>query len=185
MISKRILVITVCVAVLAVAIGAYAYNSINNASNERWDFIFEWSAEEQDIVDGTLQMKMKFAIRGDFLSFLVKINDKNISHNSWLLMVFDMNHSGAIEVGEPCYVFYYVDYRSPSRTNNAWWNGHGAFSFACGPEYPSPYHGLFLDESEGYIYIITIPRPELNLVNDLIIVSYCGAWKQFNLGVEI
>jgi hypothetical protein len=185
---KKLFLVAVCVAVLIIAVGVYAY-VMNSAKNKT--FVFEWSAEEQNLVNGTLRMELTFAVKGGNLNVLAKINDREYDANSTsctFVMVFDMNKNGTIDYLEYCYVFYSGGRcRSPALTNNSFWNGHGGYLWGCSPV-ESPYHTFTRDELHS-VFKISIPLEELDLVNDLVIVSflnnYGNVWKEFNFGLEV
>lgn len=189
MVSKKILAVVVCIAVLIGVVGAYAYVAMNSVQSK--NFVFEWTDEEQNVANGTVRLELTFAVKEQNLNVLAKINDREYGANSTrctLVMVFDMDKNGTIDYGEPCYVFYsYGECRSPALTNNSFWNGRGGYLWGCSPV-ESPYHTFTRDESHS-VFKISIPLEELDLVNDLVTVSflnyYGNVWKELNFGLEV
>lgn len=186
MVSKRILLVIVCLAVLIVAVGVYAYNSMNNDANTK-TFFFEskWSEGE------TKHMKITFAIKGENLSITAEIDEKVYNRTTWLGLVFDMNHSGAIEDWEPAYMLYARnESREPLRCKTAWKSPESPYlAFAAVEPIPSQVHTCVFNSEFGFTFKIQIPLGELNLTNDLVYMCFmgstCGFYEQFNFGLEV
>ena len=140
MASKKILLVTVCVAVLIAVVGVYAYKSMNSTNTKTFYF------ESKHSTDGkTYHMKMTFAIKDDNLSITAEIDNTVYSPATFLGLVFDMNHSGAIEPWEPAYMFYASNRsRDPVRYNTAYMSPDENISpyltFAKVEPIPSPFH---------------------------------------------
>lgn len=186
MVSKRILLVAICVAVLILVIGVYAYTSMNNPTTKTFFFESKWSADGE-----TYHMTMVFAIEGKNLSVTAKIDQKVYNHTTWLGLVFDMNHSGAIEDWEPAYMFYARnESRDPVRHPTAEKSAVSPYlAFAYCEPIPSPFHTCVFNSKSGFTFKIQIPLEELNLVNDLVYMCFVGGssafYEEFNFGLEV
>lgn len=186
MVSKKILLITVCVAVLIVAVGVYAYNPMNTTNTKTFFFESKWSSDGE-----TKHMKLVFATKGENLSVTAEIDDRVYNGTPFLGLVFDMDHSGAIEDGEPAYMLY-ADNRSrdPVRHPTAHKSITGeCLDWAWTWPIPSPFHTCVFNSESGYTFKIQIPLQELNLVNDLVYMCFSstssGFYEEFNFGLEV
>jgi len=188
MVSKRILLVAICVAVLIAAVGVYAYTSMNNTNTKTFFFESKWSSDGE-----TKHMKMTFAIKGENLSITAEIDDTVYSPTAFLGLVFDMNHSGAIEDWEPAYMLYARnESRDPVRYPTAWKSPENVtpyLSFASCEPRPSPFHTCVFNNESGYVFKIQIPLEELNLANDLFYMCFSstssGFYEEFNFGLEV
>ena len=186
MVSKRILLVTVCVAVLIAVVGVYAYSVMNNTNTKTFYFESKWSSDGK-----TYHMKMTFAIKGENLSITAEIDDKVYCVTAFLGLVFDMDHSGAIEAGEPAYMLYAHNVsRDPVRYKTAYKSSETPYlTFEyVEPMEPSPFHTCVFSESD-HTYKVQIPLEELKLVNDLVymccVSGSCSFYEDFNFGLEV
>lgn len=192
----------VCAVFLVLAVGVYAYSSMNNTNTKT--FFFEskksWvilpDKEPPDNVvetNETYHMKLVFAIKGENLSITAEIDDKVLPHggSQFLGLVFDINHSGAIEDGEPAYMLYiWNESRDPVRHNTAYKSYETPYlTFALCEAIPSPFHTCIFNSESGYTFKIQIPLEDLNLVNDLVYMCFSstssGFYEEFNFGLEV
>lgn len=166
---------TFYVALISVALaGALYANNLNSAKV----FVFTWSEEEQDIVNGTLRVEISFQWKGENLTIIAKINDgkahgfyETLQPSSLLLLVFDRNGNGKLDaasqhptgpepepVTERPYLFF--------STNNLF-EDDAQLSYTVGIirtsgiTVKSPYHTCTFKEGIGFTYKISIPKTEL------------------------
>ena len=178
---KRIHVLAlVLVACLCVSVGFNVYQYTKTFKILSRTFVFEWSPEEQNIVNGTLRINITFMWKAENLCVTARINDHEYHSKRSFGLIFDMNHDGNITSGEKAYLF-----RADNTTRPAFF-GHGAgFFVAMVLDQPSPYHTCVFDSS-GYTFNISL---KLNLKNDLVQVCYPilpeGVWVRFHFGLEV
>jgi len=115
-------------------------------SNYEWN----WAADNQDIVAGTLHMQLTY---NGQMHFTVRINDDDYNDLDYLCMVFDQNQNGRIDLG------------SIDRPYGLWANNMtapamlfpgGRLAFAEVPPKPGPHKCVF-DLNTGYTFDVSIP----------------------------
>jgi len=148
------------VSIIAVAsiISLYA-SSLNRT------FIFTWSKGEQEIVDGTLRMRISFQWKNESLSIIAEINDVTYHVDSVLGLVFDSNGNDTLDRGEQGYIFCPLPY---------WCIAFLYDGRSMGGRMPmkSPYHTCVFQENIGYTYNISIPKSELSKVKANVVHIY-------------
>jgi len=169
-----------CIVVIAATSLLISYYAINSGGAKV--FVYTWTKEEQDIVNGTLRLEISFRWKGENLSIIAKINDGKaygfggIPNFSHLLLVFDRNGNGKIDDSysrdadsEGAYLFYSKNLFSDNAELIS--VEHGGIAFSCNA-FKSPYHKCTFEEGVGFTYNISIPRAELEKVklNDVAVV---------------
>jgi len=158
-------VLAVCL-VVSVAAG-YVYFSRSSVKS----FVLEWSAAEQEIVNGTLRMEFTFEWQNESLSITVKINDDEYDMQDMLGFVFDRNGNGTIDL-------YHKDTPYVFTANNwTWYNValrfDGCLVLPKDLPLPSPYHTCVFIEGTGYLFNISIPKSELaNVKADVVHIFF-------------
>jgi len=122
-------------------------------SNYEWN----WVADNQDIVAGTLHMQLTYTvIYTGQMHFTVRINDDDYNDWDYLWMVLDQNQNGKIDLG-------HID-----RPYGLWANNmtapaalfpDGRLAFAEVPPKPGPHKCIF-DPNTGYTFDVSIFIPE-------------------------
>ena len=198
--KKLLAVVAICLAVLIVAVGAYAYIQIlNNQKTNPKTFNFSWGGAIAEKFNATtFWMNVTFERTNDtHLTITVKTNDLN-HRGGDVSIFFDENGDGKIgslffgENGDGCdagkmyrssNITYEEVYLGPYR------NGH---RFVEGYTSPLSFdkHECIFDPQQGYTYIIPISLEEHNLTNDLVYVGYLSVdvWEtsvEFCFGMEL
>ena len=175
---KKLLFGAVCIVVLLVAAGAYAYTIVNSGKGRT--FNFEWFPLTQNVTSGFLQMDLTFTFldKGN-LSIVVKINDDeyngsdylgiaHVEHEAgglgWMFYASNLAHGAAI-VTSNGFMDYFILYPTESKVHTCSYN------------------------EEGYTFLISLPPPEEPSAGDLIHVCFYDAQIQdgvfitFHLGL--
>ena len=168
------------VSIIAVASIASLYASSLNRT-----FIVTWSKGEQEIVDGTLRIKISFQWTNESLSVIAKINHRQ-DFGHYLGLVFDKNGNGKIDywgsdepylLGRKNWTCYHSSLCPPPSTpKSAYYWGEGPHLIPCRCASDSPYHTCVFQENVGYTYNISIPKSELSKVKANVVHIYY--WSQ-------
>ena len=179
-----------CVVIIAAVSLLVSYYAVNFCGAKR--FVYTWTKEEQDIINGTLRLEISFEWKGENLSVIAKINDgkaygfDGIPNFSYLLLVFDRNGNEKIDDvhspahhSEGAYLFYWNNLFSDNAELIS--VEHGGIAFSCNA-FKSPYHKCTFEEGVGFTYYISIPRAELEKVklNDVAVVYEAWSYRYFD-----
>ena len=180
-----------CVVIIAAVSLLVSYYVINFCGAKT--FVYTWTKEEQDIINGTLRLEISFEWKGENLSIIAKINDgkaygfDGIPNFSYLLLVFDRNGNGKIDDvhspdadSEGAYLFYSKNHFSDTAYLIS--VEHGGISRCRCVPIKSPYHKCTFEEGVGFTYNISIPRAELEKVklNDVAVVYEGVSYRYFS-----
>lgn len=161
------------VSVIAIALFGSLYA---NSLEIQPDFIFEWSTDEQVIVNGPLRIELTFDWQPENLSMIVTVNDDEYHEWDYLGVVFDKNHNGILDskterksgvtwnfsyADEP-YALY-ADNKTRSQGTSALSARDGGLVWPYIPSFPSRYHTCTFDEETGYTFKITLSRQDINV----------------------
>ena len=165
---------TFYVAFISVALaGALYANSLNSPKV----FVFTWSKEEQDIVNGILRMEISFNWKNESLNIVAKINQEQ-PLGSFLGLVFDKNGNGSIDYddGDEPYMFIW---NNMSVTHDVYLRSDNHLMSPANWEV-GLYHNCTFIEGVGYQYNITIPKSELATVkaNTVMIIYEGGTYYE-------
>mgnify|MGYP000639713916 CR=1 FL=1 len=120
-----------------------------SAENE---YLFTWQSDEQDIVPGTLYMRVKWKYdrKGDYLSFIISVNDNDYNEKDYIGMIFDKNQNGMIDLGtiDKPYGLWVNGMTAPSALAE-----DGSLVFAKLPPKPGG-HKCEFDPEKGYVFEI-------------------------------
>jgi hypothetical protein len=108
-----------------------------------------WQSDKQDIVLGNLHLELKVI---DKAHFIVKVNDNEYNEEDYLVVVFDQNQNGVIDLGgvDKPYGLWANNMTAPSSLSKS-----GRLAFAEIRPEPGPHKCVF-DPSEGYTFDIVI-----------------------------
>ena len=88
-----------CVVVMAAVFLLVSYYAINSGGTKT--FVYTWTKEEQEIVNGTFRLEISFQWKSDVLNVIAKINcsQSNKPDDVCLGLVFDINGNGELDYG--------------------------------------------------------------------------------------
>jgi len=184
MVRERVIIVVLCIC-LAVSLffnGYLAWRLQGLTGESSSAFTFLWSPEEQDIVDGWLQMNARFVWDENDLYVVVKINYTTL-RGSYLGLVFDKNQNGKIDL-------YSDDWPNIFFMDNTTYPGFTAFlenitvppgvaplledgrlGLLLCPTIPSNHTCLF-DHETGYAFAVMFPNIMRHLNNKLVHVVF-------------
>jgi hypothetical protein len=120
------------------------------------DYEWNWAADNQDIVAGTLHMQLTYTvIYAGQMHFTVRINDDDYNDWDYLWMVFDQNQNGKIDLGtiDSPYGLWANNMTAPAGLFQ------NRLAFAEVPPKPGPHKCVF-DLNTGYTFDVSIPDLE-------------------------
>ena len=202
MISKRILLATLCVVALMVAAGAYGYALYSEISslrsqvdslkseisslrdeidrmnsthmNSTRTFVFEWPPEQQSIVNGTLRIELTFTWKkGENLSIIAKVNDDEYdAYGDFLEGPADRLALVFDWDGDGQLDGEPAEMCYVDNTTRAAYFRNGSIGVVMCFRVPSAFHTCVFETGVGYTFTASIPVPEHN---DLVYVRYVDA----------
>jgi len=131
---------------------------ITEQVKEDFTYAFTWGHDEQDIVPGTLCINIT---RIGQTRFVVKINDNDYNEWDYLVMVFDQNQNGIVDLGnaDQPYGLWANNLTSPAVLLEK-----GYLSFAEIPPKAGP-HKCTFDSNTGYTFDVSFPTlPDVKFI---------------------
>ena len=127
------------------------------------DFVFEWSSEEQDIVDGILRIEASFNWENESeeLYITVRVNDDDYFGGDYIGLVFDKNNNWDV-LDDQAYVLFANNMSYYWGKSVVFLGRYGRFDWATVPPRPSPFHTCTFNNKTGYTFKISFPKETIN-----------------------